>query len=85
MQILGEEIQEGPSRSSESTQVREVRGHVQLDLFERCVRLAQSQVQIPSKVDLCKSSFLRGNEFDKICDLKFCRKYDFSIEKASYR
>lgn len=32
--MIGEEIQEGPSRSGEPPKVREMRGHVQPNLFE---------------------------------------------------
>lgn len=40
---IGQELQEGPRGAGESPKIREMRGHVQSDLFER--RLCPAQLE----------------------------------------
>ena len=56
MNLTGEDLQEGSAATSEPSQIRKSRGHVQLDLPQRCLRPLQLEGSLRPQADLRKSS-----------------------------
>lgn len=54
-QAWREILQKGSRCTSQSSEIRKIRGHVEPHVFERCIRSAQSKAEILCTTHLCKS------------------------------